>query len=782
MRAIAYFMALCSMALEAAPAAAQAIVPNGYFTNVYVYQKSYPTETWEDHLVAANKRDPGLRPHEICPIPGLSNFDAFSRKCIDAFTREVMRPTWPSYFDPLAHYITSQWFGIDTKYIHPPLFFGSGVALERCVDHALHDAHNGVVQWDTVVTLANCHDSGMDPSPQVNLIFSPDIKLADVRHNIVFRNGPEMCAAQQADAYHAWGVSVPNFTVLPTRSACVQNGFVDFTTSLTHEVVELLSDPGAVAYGSPGTYEIGDLCEVEDPTTMVTESWTGLPLTNPAAANIQLTLSRYCIAQELPGGGLTFGGSKSCKAFAGTCQPRLDPPNQSVAQTWVLGQGEPLFEFTGHAHTLTLSMPTSRVITDAPLTQALLVVQTGGDDLRGGSHPGDNADVTLGFVGGGQVVTGNANQSARWANHTTQSVILNMPQTAAKVSDISSVTISTNFGGGLGGDNWKVDSVALVVSYPSGSVTSGPIPPSPVVHDWLIRSELPLIRFTKNVHDLVLPLTADDLPPQDLAQVVSALNLIISTGNDDLRGGSNPGDNCDVTIQLTSGPPIVLKNVNGGQKWDNWTNHTISIPLPAAGLHGGDVVSVTLHTGFSGGLFGLGADNWNVEQVILEATLAPQPCDGCAVASAIAAGCVADDPTRASFDPTHGTVGFAKGASGHIKLTCPVRTALSSPTAVDPSPQRQLSMTFYNDNAVIRSIQHCSIAAEFLRSNLDNTEAGADIATIATTNQPLSGRQTLSTPVGQLDFSTSYYWVDVDLFRDSPVAVCNPAMVGVFLE
>jgi hypothetical protein len=155
-RAIACFIALCSMALKADTAAAQAIVTNGYFTNVYVYQKSSPTETWEEHLVAANTREPGSRPSVTCPIPGLSKFDAFSRKCIDAFTRELMRPTWPSYFDPLAVFET----GPDRKYIiHPPLFFGSGVALERCVDAAVHDAYNGVVQWDTVKTLANCHDS-----------------------------------------------------------------------------------------------------------------------------------------------------------------------------------------------------------------------------------------------------------------------------------------------------------------------------------------------------------------------------------------------------------------------------------------------------------------------------------------------------------------------------------------------------------------------------------------------------------------------------------------------
>ena len=76
-RAISYFMALCSAALGATPAAAQAIVPNGYFTNVYVYQKSSPTETWEEHLTAANARDPGVRPQVMCPIPGLSNVDRF---------------------------------------------------------------------------------------------------------------------------------------------------------------------------------------------------------------------------------------------------------------------------------------------------------------------------------------------------------------------------------------------------------------------------------------------------------------------------------------------------------------------------------------------------------------------------------------------------------------------------------------------------------------------------------------------------------------------------------
>ena len=730
--------AFFGLAFGATRAYAQAIVINGYFTNVYVYPNS-DKETWEQHLASLRSQTP-------CPIATVSNADAFSRACIDAFTRDIMRPTWPSYFDPLAAYTTDV-FGLDTKYIHPPQFFGSGVALKRCVDAALKDAYQGVLQWDTVRTLANCHDSGLDPSPQLNLIVSPDIRIAGV--HVPVAHGAEMCTAGEASAWHAWGIGVPNFTVLPTSVACHPN-FASFTKDLTHEVVELLTDPGGAGYFAnfpDYEHEAADLCG--DPETTVVDGFL---------------LARYVGGPYPPFvSGVPVPG----------CQPRLDPPSGSVAQTWILGQGSPLMRLTGQSHELTLAMPASRATTDATLTQAIIVIQTGDDDLRGGDHAGDNADVRLTFVGG-QTLTTNVNKAFSWGNHTTHSAILNLPSPPPRVSDITSVTISTNFGGGLGGDNWNIDRVALVVSFPFGSTTTGPIPPAPVIHDWLIASELPLIRFTGQVHDLVLPIN-----PQDLGQAMSALSLTISTGNDNLRGGSNPGDNCDVTIQLSSGPPIVLKNVNAGQTWDNWTNHTISIPLPAAGLHGGDVTAVIVHTGFGGGI---GGDNWNLEQMILEATLTPPPCNGCAIANAIAAGCTANASSRANLDPTHGTVDFRSGASGHIRLTCPVRAALLSPTSLDPNAQRQLVMTFYNDHGFAAGVNHCSITADFRRSNLNSLEAGADAATITTANQTFAGRQTLSANVQPLDLSTSYYWVDVDLFRDSPAAACNPVIVGVFLK
>jgi hypothetical protein len=704
-------------------ASAQAIVTHGKFTNVYVYPNS-DTMTWEDSFKFSS-----FSPDQP---------EKFSRASIDAFTRELMRPVWPSYFDPLFQYTTS----IDTPFgpigkdnIHPPQFFGSGVAPKWCIDKALHSVRyliGRVLDWGTIRDLANCQAvGGMDPSTQVNLIFSPDITIADVPDSLLTPPNeapPDMCK-KRTNGYHSFGFGVPNFTVLTTSQLCVKN-FDGFTELLSHEVVETLSDPGGLGYGDVPrwTHELADLCENE--FTVVSG----------------FSLARY----------------KSI--FDNNCQPRLDPPPGDVSETWVLGQGTPLQRFTGQVHTLALGVPASRVISDEPVTQAILVIQTGADDLRGGSSSRDNANATLNFVGG-QTITTNINQGRKWDNGETHAVTLNLPANPPRVSDITGVTITTNFGGGIGGDNWNVDKVALVVSFRpcaactiSSSIASGctvdkpnlasidpahgtvafrdrmsghikltcpmtlpqNIPTGPltlVVHDWLLASGIPLIRFTGQRHDLTLPVAA-----QDVGQEVSALNLTISTGNDNLRGGSNPGDNCDVTVQLSSGQSIVLKNVNAGGEWANWTDHTVAIPLPPGGIRGGDIQAVVLHTGFGGGISG---DNWNVQQVILQATLAT------------------------------------------------------------PAPQPLpllLGMTFYNDHGFDGRVDHCSITADLLRTNLNDIEAGTDIATLTTTGTTDVGRQTVGKEVGPLDFSTSYYWVDIDLFRDTAVATCNPVIVGTHLK
>lgn len=531
---------------------AQAVVTDGRFTNVYVYPDP-SKETWDEHLkgLPANQKP--------------KDWQAFTRDSIDKFTTVLMNPAWPSYFGGLAQYG-----------INPPRFFGSYVASQDCVDAALKDRNNGVIEATTIRSLSNCHIDGKDPSPQVNLIFSPDLQVGPTPS--LTNNGPNICSlkGKHTIAWHGSGLNTPDHAAIPTNRGCTPN-FAVLTQNISHEDVEMVSDPANTGHGGGGGTELGDQCQ------KFTIPWHGF------------TLQRYRSDSD------------------NDCWPVLFPGG-STTTTWVMGEGSPVIRFTGDVHVLTLKVPDRRTVTDARATEVQLWIQTGGDDLRGGSNASDNADATLSF-GDGSTVTTNINAGRDWGNGQTHIAVLKLPGTAPRVDGIRDVTITTHFGGGLSGDNWNVDKVALMVGFPIGSTTSEPTPV--VVHEWLDKSGGPLIRMTGDVHDLVEPVRRKDVG-KDEGKDISALDLIISTGNDDLHGGSNPGDNCDVTIALTGGKQIVVNNVNGGGTWQGWTDHTVKIPLPTGGLKGGDVVSVHLHTGFGGGI---GGDNWNVQRIQLKATL-----------------------------------------------------------------------------------------------------------------------------------------------------------------
>jgi hypothetical protein len=535
--------------LAAGPARADFVVKNGRFTNVYVYPKS-DERTWEQHMQMVRPGD----------------WQKFTRASIDEYTAALMDPGWPSYFGALHQY----------GGINPPRFLGSYVAPKRCIDAALNERHDfgagvRVLQKRTLQSLANCHDPGMDPSPQVNLIFSPDLLIGDPGE-LATDLGPrrEICTNTGGPAlafgYHYWGVNTPNFAVLPTALGCAPT-FDVFTETIAHEAVEILSDPGQMAHGSWGGSELADQCEKRH------IRWNGYSVEPYRSDNDN------------------------------ACWP-LEVPTNSSPVTWVLGEGSPKMRFTGNTHTLTLPVPAARKTTDAAVTEVQIWIQTGKDDLRGGN---DNADVTLTFAGG-TTVTKNINQGRQWGNGQTHIARLALPATPPRVSDLQSVTVETHFRGGIGGDNWNVDRVALVVAYPTSSTVVSPS--APVVHKWLDASGGPLVRLTgsKKAH-------FEPVPAQDLGVAVSALELIVSTGNDDLRGGN---DNVDVTIELANQPPIEIRNANKKTRWKNWTDNVVAIPLSDRSVKGGDVRKVTLTTHFGGGM---GGDNWNVQRIQLLATL-----------------------------------------------------------------------------------------------------------------------------------------------------------------
>jgi hypothetical protein len=543
-------------------ARADTVVSDGKFTNVYVYPDP-DKETWEQHL---NNLPPDKKPKD---------WQKFTIQAIDAFTEALMSADWPSYFGALHQY----------GGINPPHFFGSYAISQECWEAAKKDLHNGVVlEWTTASALANCHKNGRDPSPQVNLIFSPDIQVGEFM--LPTADGPDICSqtGSHTVAYHAGGLNRPNFAALPTAPGCAPD-FATFTQSLSHEDVEILSDPGGFGHGSAifgSENELADQCN--QPMT-----WKGFSVVRYRSDNDN------------------------------DCWPP-NFPDHTTTTIWVLAQNSPIIRFTGDRHEVTLNVPAQRLVNDAAASEVQVWIQTGSDNLRGGN---DNADATLIFADGTTFSTPNINASREWGNGQTHVARLALPPAGVRVRDIQGVTIATRFGGGVSGDNWNVDKVALMVAFPEGSPTSSSQPSSTVVDTWLDKSGGPLVRFSGSEHERSWPVEKQ-APP---AMTVTSLELIISTGNDDLRGGSNPKDNCDVTVGLKDGftcpdgqsiPEITLKNVNNGAKWSNWTDHTVSIPLPSCGLRGADVKSVTLHTGFGGGL---GGDNWNVQRIQLRATL-----------------------------------------------------------------------------------------------------------------------------------------------------------------
>ncbi len=101
-------------------------------------------------------------------------------------------------------------------------------------------------------------------------------------------------------------------------------------------------------------------------------------------------------------------------------------------------------------------------VNDAPTvagqaSKVELTFQTGGDDLRGGS---DNLNVVLHFRDGSSQTANNVNGNGRWADNTSSVVDIDLTK-GRMPNDIVGVDLQTTFGGGMGGDNWNMNSVSV---------------------------------------------------------------------------------------------------------------------------------------------------------------------------------------------------------------------------------------------------------------------------------------------------------------------------------
>jgi len=165
---------------------------------------------------------------------------------------------------------------------------------------------------------------------------------------------------------------------------------------------------------------------------------------------VQLVLKRPVPAAQIRRLVLsdTFGGGVDGDNWD---MKQLDVTFVGAAATPVKTVG--FHRFTGSDKVFVVPIHDAPPIVAGQVGELSLEIRTGGDDLRGGN---DNLNVSVQFADGRTQVENNANNSGRWADNTTHTlkVVLNKP---VAVTDIKSVTLSTTFGGGSGGDNWNMD-------------------------------------------------------------------------------------------------------------------------------------------------------------------------------------------------------------------------------------------------------------------------------------------------------------------------------------
>lgn len=223
-------------------------------------------------------------------------------------------------------------------------------------------------------------------------------------------------------------------------------------------------------------------------------------------------------------------------------------------------------------------------------------VRTGGDNLGGGSN---NATAVL-LLRDGRRFTRGLNEGAEWPNGSLRTVSWNVRAAVGRsitIGEISRVGISTNFRGGIDGDNWNVDQLA--VRFSAGRV-GGTL---------FAHAGSPFIRFTGATREWMSAVVTDR--PSSTSPV-SRLHVTLRTGGDDLRGGNDNVHGRAVVSGRTS--TEVMLNA-GARRWADGTTHTAIVPVPA-GTTFGNLRALELRTTFGGGWNG---DNWNLDELLVEA-------------------------------------------------------------------------------------------------------------------------------------------------------------------
>lgn len=221
-------------------------------------------------------------------------------------------------------------------------------------------------------------------------------------------------------------------------------------------------------------------------------------------------------------------------------------------------------------------------------------IRTGGDDLRGGS---DNATAVL-VLRDGRRFTRALNGGANWPNDSLRTVswpVRSSVGRAITIGEIARVGLSTNFRGGIDGENWNVNQIAVRFS---AAGVSGTL---------FAHAGSPFLRFTGSFHEWTSAVLTDR--PSSTSPI-SRLRVTLRTGGDDLRGGN---DNVHGRA-VVSGRTATEIMLNGGARWADGSTHSAIVPVPS-GTNFGNLRGLDLRTTFGG----WNSDNWNLDELLVEA-------------------------------------------------------------------------------------------------------------------------------------------------------------------
>lgn len=196
-----------------------------------------------------------------------------------------------------------------------------------------------------------------------------------------------------------------------------------------------------------------------------------VPLQHPVAPSqirmirlVHLAQGGYTPPNAAQGGLMTTpAGPALAPIYAAQGIKSEDNWDMAEFQAFGLGSGikMPIASFGSHRFTGSYpsldinAQPGEGCPTENQVSKISFTFWTGNDDLRGGN---DNLNITIHFADGTTQSEPNINHSERWPDGSTKGaeVLLNRPAT---IDQIRSITLSTTFLGGPGGDNWNMNSM-----------------------------------------------------------------------------------------------------------------------------------------------------------------------------------------------------------------------------------------------------------------------------------------------------------------------------------